>query len=60
MAMHSDHNYFKRISLHEYLTDRGRTSGSVLSWVEKESELYQAWLAGRLDDRQTAAMGRGS
>jgi hypothetical protein len=46
--------------MHEYLADRGRTSGSVLTMVEREPERYGRWLRGESVDRQTAAMGRGS
>jgi hypothetical protein len=52
--------YFCNIPMSEYLADRSRSSGHVLSMVDKEPERYGLWLAGKNVDRQTAAMGRGS
>lgn len=48
------------LPLHEYLTDLGRLSGSVLSWVDSEPERFDRWRRGVDVDRQSAAMGRGS
>lgn len=51
---------FLRITLEEYLADRGRWSGSVLGMIEREPELAAEWFAGKDVDRPTAAKARGS
>jgi hypothetical protein len=58
---HEHENYFDAsITMAQYLADRGRSSGHVLSMVDKEPERYGRWLAGNDVDRQSAAMARGA
>lgn len=53
-------NTWERISLREYVEDRGRYSGSVLSMVEHEPEALERWLRGERVSEETPATGRGS
>ncbi len=58
--MNTSDNYWCRVSMEEYLSDIGRTSGSDLSNVDAEPERYGLRLAGKHVDRPTAAKGRGT
>lgn len=52
--------YFCNITMAEYLADRGRTSGSVLSLVDQRPEDYSRWLAGKLRDDGSPGLNQGS
>jgi hypothetical protein len=54
-----DKAYFCDITMTEYLADRGRLSGHVLSMVDREPERFGEWLAGKSDDRSSPAMDQG-
>ncbi len=56
----SGENYWCSLSMDDYLTDIGRTSGSDLTNVDIEPERYGLRLAGKHVDRPTAATGRGT
>lgn len=58
--MSNDAYFIEGYPMRDYLADRGRTSGHVLTMVEREPERYGAWLAGKDVNRHSAAMGRGS
>lgn len=56
----SDAYFLTGYPMQDYLADRGRTSGHVLTMVDTAPEDYGRWRAGNLRDRHSAAMGRGS
>ena len=57
--MSRDAYFDPSITMPQYLADRGRLSGHVLSMVDKEPERFGAWLRGVSDDRSSPAMDQG-
>lgn len=53
--------YFLRgYPMADYLSDRGRYSGSALKLVDERPEDFRRWLAGKLPDRRTEGFDFGS
>lgn len=54
-----DKAYFCSITMAEYLADRGRLSGHVLKWADKNPERFGEWIRGEVRDNATPAMDQG-